>query len=432
MRVDLIIRHAAQLLTFAGDGPRRGRALGEPGIIPDGAVAIKNETIVAVGPSHEITAQYQAAVALDASQHVVLPGFVDPHTHAVWAGDRTHEFEQRVAGATYMEIMRAGGGIASTVRATRAASLEQLVAETRPRLDRMLAYGTTTAEVKTGYGLNLDDERKLLDAIRLLDEDHAIDLVPTYLGAHAVPPEFAGRTDDYVEFMVQEVIPEIGALHYQVVQQLPDGSERMTYVPAARFCDVFCEEGVFDLAQSERILLAAREAGLALKLHVDEFAPLGGTPLGVRLGAVSVDHLVCTPPAHLARLADSPTIGVALPGTPFGLGKPHYTPARALIDQGGALALATDLNPGTCWCESMQFIIALACRTMQLSPAEAICAATLNSAYAIGLGDVVGSLQPGKQADLLVLDVDDYRHLAYRFGTNLVRSVIKKGQVLDL
>lgn len=430
--VDLIVHRAAQLLTLAGPGPRRGAALRDLAIIHDGAVAIQNETIVAVGSTAEIAAQYQATQWLDASGRVVLPGFVDPHTHAVWAGDRAHEFELRVAGATYMEIMRAGGGIASTVGATRAASLEQLITETRPRLDRMLAHGTTTAEIKTGYGLNLDDELKLLDAIRLLDEDHAIDLVPTYLGAHTVPPEFAGRTDDYVDFMVQEVIPEIGALHYQVVQHLSDSSERTAYVPAARFCDVFCEEGVFDLAQSERILTAARAAGLGLKLHVDEFAALGGTPLGVRLGAVSVDHLLSTPPEHLVLLANSATIGVALPGTPFGLGKPHYTPARQLIDQGGALALATDLNPGTCWCESMQFIIALACRTMHLTPAEAICAATLNSAYAIGLGDVVGSLQPGKQADLLVLDVDDYRHLAYRFGTNLVGTVIKKGQVLVL
>lgn len=432
MHVDLIVHHAAQLLTIAGTGPRRGPGMAELGILTDGAVAINHETIVAVGRTADITAQYQAALSLDAGGRVVLPGFVDPHTHAVWAGDRAQEFEQRVAGATYMDIMRAGGGIARTVRATRAASLDQLIAETRPRLDRMLACGTTTAEVKTGYGLNLDDELKLLDAIRLLDEDHAIDLVPTYLGAHAVPPEFAGRTDDYVDFMVHEVIPEIGALHYGVVQHLPDGGERTAYVPAARFCDVFCEEGVFDVEQSERILLAARDAGLGIKLHVDEFAPLGGTPLGVRLGAVSVDHLVCTPPEHLALLAASPTIGVALPGTPFGLGKPHYTPARDLIDQGGALALASDLNPGTCWCESMQFIIALACRTMQLTPAEAICAATLNSACAIGRGDVVGSLQPGKQADLLLLDVDDYRHLAYRFGTNLVRTVIKQGQVLDL
>ncbi len=432
MDVDLIVHHAAQLLTIAGTVPRRGLALRDLNIIHDGAVAIHGATIVAVGTTAEVNAQYRATLTLDARGRVVLPGFVDPHTHAVWAGDRAHEFEQRVAGATYMEIMRAGGGIASTMRATRAASLDQLVNETRPRLDRMLAHGTTTAEVKTGYGLNLDDELKLLDVIRLLDEDHAIDLVPTYLGAHAVPPEFAGRTDDYVDFMVHEAIPEIGALHYGVVQTLPGGDEYTSYVPAARFCDVFCEEGVFDIAQSERILLAAQSAGLALKLHVDEFAPLGGTPLGVRLGAVSVDHLVCTPAEHLALLAASPTIGVALPGTPFGLGKPHYTPARALIDQGGALALATDLNPGTCWCESMQFIIALACRTMQLTPAEAICAATLNSACAIGLGDVIGSLQPGKQADLLVLEVDDYRHLAYRFGTNLVHSVIKKGEVLDL
>jgi len=434
MHVTRIIHHARQLLTLAappGGGPRRGAQMADIGLIEDGALALKGEVIVAVGATAQIMADYTADELLDASNCIVLPGFVDPHTHVVWAGDRAPEFEMRIAGASYMEIMQAGGGIVSTVKATRAASVEELVAQTSRRLDRMLAHGTTTAEAKTGYGLNLDDEIKMLDAIRILDEDHAIDLVPTFLGAHAVPPEFSGRTDAYVDYLVAEVIPTVADLQYQVALTATGGGPGYTtYVPAARFCDVFCEQGVFDLAQSERILTAAADAGMALKLHVDEFAPLGGTPLAVRLGATSVDHLVSTPDDHLALLAQSNTIGVALPGTPFGLGHHEFTPARRLLDLGGALALATDLNPGTCWCESMQFIIALACRYLRLTPAEAICAATLNAAHAIGLGALVGSLEAGKQADLLLLDAPDYRHLGYRFGTNLVREVVKKGQVV--
>ncbi len=432
MHVSLIIHHARQLLTVAappGGGPRRGAQMADIGLIENGALAIQGEMIAAVGVTAQIMADYSADEMVDASDCVVLPGFVDPHTHVVWAGDRAAEFDLRIAGASYMDIMQAGGGIASTVKATRAASIEELVAQTRRRLDRMLAHGTTTAEAKTGYGLNLDDELKMLDAIRILDEDHALDLTPTFLGAHATPPEFNGRTDAYVDFLVGEVIPAVADLHYQVVlHPTAGGPSFTTYAPAARFCDVFCEQGVFDLAQSERILTAAAAAGMALKLHVDEFAPLGGTPLAVRLGATSVDHLVSTPPEHLALLAASNTIGVALPGTPFGLGQHEFTPARRLIELGGALALATDLNPGTCWCESMQFIIALACRFMRLTPAEAICAATLNASHAIGLGHRVGSLEAGKQADVLLLDAPDYRHLGYRFGGNLVRQVIKKGR----
>lgn len=433
MHVSRIIHSARQLLTVAappGGGPRRGAAMADIGLIEDGALALHGEIIAAVGSSAQIMADFSADDLIDASGCVVLPGFVDPHTHVVWAGDRAAEFEQRIAGATYMEIMQGGGGIMSTVRATRAASLEELVQQTARRLDRMLAHGTTTAEAKTGYGLNLDDEIKMLDAIRILDEDHPLDLVPTFLGAHAVPAEFSGRTDAYVDFLVSEAIPAVADLQYQVTFRPAHGGPPVTsYAPAARFCDVFCEQGVFDLAQSERILTAAAAAGLALKLHVDEFAPLGGTPLAVRLGATSVDHLVSTPPAHLALLAASDTIGVALPGTPFGLGHHAYTPARRLLDLNGALALATDLNPGTCWCESMQFVIALACRYLHLTPAEAICAATLNAAHAIGLGAQVGSLEVGKQADVIVLDVPDYRYLGYRFGVNLVREVVKRGEV---
>lgn len=429
MDADLLIVNAAQLLTCASPGgPKRGAALADPGLIEDAAVACLEGQIVAVGRTADVLAALDdpsTAQTVDAAGKVVLPGFVDPHTHLLWAGDRADEFEQRIAGATYMQIMQAGGGIMRTVRATRAASLDQLIAETLPRLDAMLAHGTTTAEVKTGYGLDLETELKMLDAIRLLDEEHPMDLVPTFMGAHAVPTEYAGRTDAYVDLVVNEMLPAVADLRYRV--ETPQGDY---YVRAADFCDVFCEAGVFDLAQSRRILEAAKELGMGLKIHADEFEPIGGATLAVELGAVSADHLVRTTDEQLAALAASPTIAVSLPGTPFGLGHHEYTRARRLIELGGALALATDLNPGTCWCESMQFIIALACRTLRLTPAEAINAATINAAHALGLGQYIGSLEVGKQADLLVLDIPDYRHLGYRFGTNLVETVIKRGQIV--
>lgn len=408
MQVDLFIHNATQLLTLACDGPKHGAAMEELGIIKDGAIVIKDGLVALVGPTSEVRRQVTAAEEIDASGKVVMPGFVDPHTHLVFAGERAGEFELRVKGATYLEIMAAGGGIMSTVRATRAASVEQLVEESRARLDRMLAHGTTTAEAKTGYGLDTENELKMLEAIRRLDAEHPVDLVPTFLGAHAVPAEYEGRADEYVDLVVEEMLP---ATKSQI------------------FCDVFCDEGAFTLEQSRRVLEAARALGLGLKIHADEFKPLGGTRLAVELGAVSADHLVCTPDDEIELLAGSDTVAVALPGTPFGLGHHEYTPARRIIDSGGALALATDLNPGTCWCESMPLIIALACRFMRMTPAEAIAAATINAAHAVGLGHRVGSLEVGKKADVLVLDVPDYRHLAYRFGVNLVDQVIKDGEL---
>ena len=429
MDADLLIVNASQLLTCASPhGPKRGVALADPGLIEDGALACLEGQIVAVGRTTDLLAMLEdpdAAHIIDAAGKVVLPGFVDPHTHLLWAGDRVGEFEQRIAGASYMQIMQAGGGIMSTVRATRAASLDELIAQTLPRLDSLLTHGTTTAEVKTGYGLDLATELKMLDAIRLLDEEHPMDLIPTFMGAHAVPAEYQGRTDAFVDLVVNEMLPAIADLRYTV--ETPDG---VYTVAAADFCDVFCEAGVFDLAQTRRILEAARELGLGLKLHADEFEPIGGATLAVELGAVSADHLVRTTDEQLAALAASDVIAVSLPGTPFGLGHHDYTRARRLIELGGALALASDLNPGTCWCESMQFIVALACRMLKLTPAEAINAATINAAHALNLGRYVGSLEVGKQADVLVLDVPDYRHLGYRFGTNLVETVVKRGQMV--
>jgi len=417
MNADLLITHASQLLTIPShfNGPQRGDRLGDLGLIEDGALAIDGESIVAVGLTSDLAQRFSAAQTIDAGGRVVMPGFVDPHTHVVWAGDRANEFEQRIAGATYMQIMHAGGGIMSTVRQTRAASVDQLIEQTRARLDRMLMHGTTTAEAKTGYGLETQAELRMLEAIQRLDAEHPIDLVPTFLGAHAIPAEYKGREDEYTDLVVKEMLPAVASLitHH-----------------SSLFCDVFCEAGAFALEQSRRILQKAKELGFALKIHVDEFEPLHGTRLGVELGAVSVDHVVTTPADEIELLGHSPTIAVSLPGTPFGLAQCEYTPAQAILAAGGALAIATDLNPGTTWCESMQMIVALACRYLRLTQAQALAAATINAAHAIGRGGSVGSIEPGKLADALIMDVNDYRSIGYRYGTNLVRTVIKRGRIV--
>ncbi len=416
--VDLLIHSAGQLCIVPphAGGPQRGGALGDLGLIEDGAVAIVDGRVVAAGPSAALRARFRATETLDAAGRCVLPGFVDPHTHLPWMGDRAAEFEQRLAGATYMEIMAAGGGIMSTVRQTRGASVDDLVAANRPRLERMLRYGTTSAEAKTGYGLDTTTELKQLDAIMALSAGQPVELTPTFLPAHAVPEEYRGNTDGYVRYLIEDT--------------LPAGAAWMHARGISLFCDVFCEEGAFDLEQTRRILEAAAALGYRLKVHADEFVGLGGTKLAVELGAVSADHLVRTPEADIVALGGGNTIAVGLPGTPFGLAHHEYTPAKAILAAGGAPALATDLNPGTTWCESMQMVIALACRYMGLTQAQAIVAATLNAAFAIGRGAEVGSLSPGYQADAIILDTADYRQLGYRYGTNLVNTVIKRGQVV--
>lgn len=416
----LIIYNASQLLTLSG-GPQRGSRLGELGIIDDGAVVIQGDQILAVGESEQILKQYPDASVFNAEGRVVMPGFVDPHTHLVWAGDRAEEFSLRLQGKSYMEILEDGGGILSTVRATRRATQEELVAQTRQRGWQAFIHGTTTAEVKTGYGLDLESEIKQLEAILTLDREGPLELIPTFLGAHAVPPEYRGRTEAYVDLLCDEMIPGV-----KIWWSANLGDRKLPFV------DVFCETGVFNLAQSRRILETARDLGFPLKIHVDEFENLGGVNLAVELGAASADHLVKSSQEDIRRLGNSKTVGVSLPGTPFGLDEDAYTPAREIIAADGLLALATDINPGTSWCESMQFIIALACRKMGLTPAEAIAAGTINGAAAIQCEDRLGSIDPGKQADILILDVDDYRHLGYRFGTNLVSQVIKRGRIFPV
>ena len=419
--VDLLITHARQLVTCASDGPKRGAALREVGLIEDGAVAALDGEIIAVGPTVDLLARYHARQTLDAAGKVVTPGFVDAHTHVVYAGDRVAEFEMRIQGATYMAIMAAGGGIVSTMRAVRAAPVAQLAAETRRRLDEMLMLGTTTTEVKSGYGLSTEAELKLLRTIEQLAESHPMTLIPTFLGAHAVPPDYQGRTDAYVDLVVDEMIPA-AADWYRA------SSFARTQTPF--FCDVFCEAGVFDVAQSRRVLAAGRARGMIPKLHADEFENLGGVTLGVELGAASVDHLDVTPPAEVARLAASDTVGVVIPAVNFNLGSCHFADARGLIDAGAALALATDINPGSAPTPSMPMVMAIAARYQKLLPAETLNAGAINAAYAIGMGERIGSLQAGKRADILILDTSDYRHLSYEFGKNFVETVIKDGKVV--
>lgn len=414
----MLIHNISNLLTLSGP-PQRGNDLGNLGIIPNGAVYIEESSIVAIGPGDEMLAIYPDDHRLDAGGRVVMPGFVDPHTHLVWAGDRAAEFEMRLQGATYLEIMAAGGGIAATVSQTRAASLDQLRSQSRSRLWDMFRHGTTTAEAKTGYGLETSSELKMLQVILDLDSEGPLDLVPTFLGAHAVPPEFKDGPEAYTDLVCSQMLPQLKAWWVAL--------ENVNPIPPLPYVDVFCETGAFSLDQSRRILDTAKALGFPLKIHADEFDNLGGASLAVELGAVSADHLVVTSQQDIDALGSSDTVSVSLPCTPFGLAEGHYTPARQILAANGLLAIATDLNPGTAWCGNMQFAIALSCRTMQLTPAQAIAAATINAAAAIGRADRIGSLDPGKQADLVILDVADYRHLGYRFGTNLVHTVIKSG-----
>ena len=412
----MLIHSATQLLTLTAEA-QRGSRMGELAIIPDGAVLIDGEHIAAVGKSSDLLERYPHEPRYDASGRVVMPGFVDPHTHLVWASQRAVEFEMRLEGKSYMEIMAAGGGIQSTVTATRAASHEDLLAQTRQHALDIFKLGTTTAEAKTGYGLEWNAELKQMEILLALDKEGPLEIQPTFLAAHAIPKEFAEEPDAYVALICSQMLPDLKAWWRNHAAERP--------LP---FVDVFCEKGAFSLEQTRRIFTKAFELGFPLKVHADEFENLGGAALAVELQAASADHLVKTSAEDIARLAASQTIAVSLPCTPFGLNEPEYTPAKAIIEQSGLLALASDLNPGTAWCGNMQFVIALACRAMQLTPSQAIAAATINAAAAIRRDKDLGSIHPGKQADLLILGVDDYRHLAYRFGNNLVQDIFKKGR----
>ena len=389
--------------------------MGDLGVIEDGAIAVRAERIAAVGASKEVLRQVNLSedgIEIEASGKVVMPGFVDPHTHPVFIGSREDEFELRIKGATYQEIAQKGGGIRSTVRKVRKASREELFEAAIPRLDRMMEHGTTTIEAKSGYGLSLEDELKLLEIIRDLHHRHSMDLVPTFLGAHEIPDEYQNKKSEYVELIIREMIPAV--------------AER----GLAEFCDIFCEDGVFDVNESRRILTAAKEAGLKLKLHADELSPFGGAELAADLKATSADHLVAVSDSGMKALKSHGVMAVLLPGTTFSLGLQKCAPARKMINEGIPVALATDMNPGSCRTESMAIIMTLACVMMRMTPAEAITAATINAAFAVDRGDSVGSLEVGKKADFVIWDIPHYRYLPYHFGVNLVEMVIKNGTVV--
>jgi imidazolonepropionase len=402
--VDLLIANANELVTLQGpQTPRTSGQMKKLSIITKGSVAIRDGVIVAVGRN----LRYKAERTIDASGKLVMPGFVDPHTHVVFAGSREFELELKLAGVPYLEILRRGGGIQYTVKETRKASPGRLVEESTKRLDTMLAYGTTTCEAKTGYGLDTKNEVKLLSVQQKLQKTHLMDLVSTFLGAHAVPLNTSAV--EYIELLIDDMLPRVKGL--------------------ARFCDVFCEKGVFTAPQSRSILEAAKKHGLTPKVHADEMSNTGGAGLAAEVGAISADHLLMSSTKGLQAMAKSHVVGVLLPGTPFCLMMQRYASARTMIDLGVPVALATDLNPN-CWTENMQFIIQLACLNMRMTPAEAITAATFNAACAIGMQGTVGSLETGKQADVLILDCPSHQFLPYHFGVNLVETVVKKGRVL--
>lgn len=410
--VDLILEHAAQIVTPGGSGPLKGSEQGRLEVVPDGAVAIAGGRVVAVGT----TSAVRSAVGIgpltqvwDASGHVLTPGLVDAHTHLVHAGDRVDEFELRAKGAGYAEILAAGGGIHHTVSLTREASFETLAEEASRRLDGMLRSGTTTVEAKSGYGLDLTTELRQIEVMGRGLAAHPIDVVPTFMGAHSVPSGHLG--DSYIDFLITDVLPAVAAQGI------------------AKYCDVFCERGVFTIAQSERLLRAASELGLIPKLHADELADTGGATLAAQVGAVSADHLHHAGESGLQAMANAGTIAVLLPGTATFLGLASHAPARRMIDLGVPVALGTDLNPGSCPCDSMALIMSLAVTQLKMTPGEALVAATCNAAASCGLGESVGRLASGFQADVVAWRATDYRAISYRMGANLATAVIKRGRI---
>ena len=420
MKADIVVENIGQLVTCAtSGGPKRGGDMRDVGMIDKAAVAIADGKFIGVGSADSIRCDFDADKVVDAFGAVVCPGFVDPHTHIVFAGERLDEFELKIRGAEYLEILAAGGGILSTVRQTRAASVETLVELAIKRLDKMLISGTTTCEIKTGYGLDTESELKMLDAIDELDHRHSMDVVPTFLAAHAVPPEFKEDPNSYVAQICEEMLPIVAGRQRGTID---GGSVRRTFV------DVFCERNAFDLEQSRRILVTAKGLGLGVKAHVDEFTNLGGSRMAIELGATSIDHLDAISDEEIDLLAASETIGIITPTVNFNFGSADFADARKLIDSGCIVALSTDYNPGSAPCPSQSMVMAIACRYQKLLPAEAMNAITINSAYAIGMGASHGSIEVGKSADLVVADVQDYRELAYEFGGAQIRSVMKNGR----
>jgi imidazolonepropionase len=412
----LFFRNATQLLTLAGPPvPRRGAALGELGIIRDGAVLTLGSKILRVAPTRELEAEARRwrAKVIDCRGRLVMPGFVDCHTHLVFAGSRVDDYEQRIHGRSYEEIAAAGGGIGLSARQLREATPHELLAQASRFLREFAAHGTTTVEVKSGYGLDVAGEMKILEVVRRLRRTSPLELVPTLLAAHALPPEYKGRSKGYVNLMSRRLIPAVarGKL--------------------AEFVDCFCDRGAFSVPQCRQVLGAGIRHGLVPRVHAEQLSRTGASRLAVELGAASADHLDHVTEADIRALARSDVVATLVPGANFHLGLGIYPPARRLIDAGAAVALATDFNPGTSPTLNMQFILTLACTAMRMTPAEAVTAATINAAYSLRRADRLGSLEPGKQADLAVMDVDDCREIPYYFGWNHCVMTVKRGRIIS-
>ena len=413
---DWLITGCSQLLTLRGPVPRRGRSLGEIEIIRDGALLTHDDRIVAVGPRRRVERLPKArrAEKLNLGGRVVLPGFVDSHTHLIFPESRAAEYEQRISGATYEEIARSGGGIRSSVKGLRAASPSVLKTRALKNLREFAAHGTTTIEAKSGYGLDWKSELKILQILYDLHQEHPLDIHATFLGAHVVPPEFRRRPDAYVDVLVRRWIPTVAT------------------AGLAEFCDVYCDRGAFTVAQARRILMAGRAGGLVPRIHAEQLAHTGAARLAIELQAASADHLEKIDRKDIRALSLSNVVCTLLPGCCFHLGLKHYAPARKLIEAGAVVGVATDFNPGTSPTLSMPMILSLACTQMRMTPAEAIAAATINPAYSLRVHDRVGSLEVGKYADLAAFDVADYREIPYYFGVNLCSFTMKRGAILHM
>lgn len=408
-----LIRHASELVTCGGKAPKRGRDMRDIGLIKDGAVLMCGGRIEAVGTTEEVEAgaDLEECQIIEAEGKTVLPGFVDSHTHFIFGGFRADEFSWRLKGDSYMSIMERGGGINATVEATRAASQEELEALGRERLDAMLEFGVTTVEGKSGYGLDCDTEIRQLRAMKRLNETHPVDIVPTFLGPHSVLPEYKGRQREFLDMQLNEVLPLVKAENL------------------AEFADIFCEDNVFSVEDSRYYLNQAKEMGFKLKLHADEMVQLGGAELAAEVGAVSADHLLQASDEGIRRMAEAGVITTLLPATAFCLKEP-FARGRRMIDEGCAAAIASDLNPGSCFTNSIPLLIALGCIYMQLSIEEVITALTINGAAAAGRADIVGSLEPGKKADAVILKYPSIQYLPYHTGINLAETVLKNGKVV--
>lgn len=411
--IDLVVVHCKQLVTCKNpeNVPKKGQELESLDVIPDGAIAVSDGRIVFVGKTADLESQMQwreSARVMNGSDYVVMPGWVDCHTHAVFGGTRAEEFVMRLKGATYLEIQEKGGGISGTVRETEKLSEEDLASISRTYLDNMLVCGTTTVEIKTGYGFEWKNEEKMLRTIEILKSQHPLDIVATFLGAHAVPPRFRENSDAYTD---------------EVIEMLPRARKY------AEFCDVFCEGG-FSAIQTRRILNEAKRLGYKTKIHIEQFSDIGGAEIAADLEAVSADHLDHVTDRGIEKMASKGVIGVLLPGVTFFLGGDQYAPAKKMMQKGLPIAVATDFNPGSCPSENMQLMISLACIKMGMTPEAVIQSATINGAHAICLAHEVGSLEVGKKADFILLKVPDYRHIPYRFGINHVDTVVKEGRVV--